>query len=234
MKYLSLVAALLVGINFSLQAVPSLSRFNFIGASVIPYTHFGPKKKKHVILAREAEGRDKGTYDAFGGKKDRNEFHPVITASRELSEETVRLLGTPTQLKRHLGVTVGNTLTIIANIQKKFVVYITCFNFNTLRSFTNRFYKARALASYPKFKEKDKLAWVKLKDLKKSIASAKHDQFGRILPVKVRAVVIDSPGKQHTERITLRPIFAKSLQSYFQNKSNFLVGKDKRIRFYTR
>jgi hypothetical protein len=228
------LTSIIAVVSFSILAVPTLSNFNFMGASVIPYTYRGPKNERYVLLSREAAGKHKGTYDAFGGKRDPWEKHPVVTAGRELAEESVYLLGKPNQVQHYIGTGSPHTHHIIANTQKKFVMYITHFNQNALRHLTDRFYSARHKATNWKFKEKDKLAWVKWSDLERAIATAPCDKQGRIItPIKVHAQVIDGPRNRHFEHITIRPVLVGSLRTYFQHKPNFTVGKDQRIRFYT-
>ena len=126
-------------------------------------------------MAREAAGPHVGTYDAFGGAKDGNENHPVATAARELAEETIGLLGSPSQLRHHLDVHNHHTCSVVANYQKQFVVYFTHFNLTQIQNLVHNFYSARQAATHYKYKEKDRLAWVKWSNLKNAIAQAQRD-----------------------------------------------------------
>lgn len=219
------------------QPTQQLSKMNFMGASVLPYTRWKPKGqgKAYFLLSREADGKDKGTYDAFGGSKDPGENHPVVTAAREFSEETIGLLYNPKQALDFIDVKTGNTHAVIAHEQKKFAVYITKFAPKDLEHIVNNFYAKRAtpgLAHH--YKEKDKLAWVSWENLENAIKNAKRDPITHklITPIKVWANVVDSNGKKHAEEISLRPVFVSSLQSYFAGKAPKALGKDSRIKYY--
>lgn len=232
LNVLVLVASMMVSL---VEAVPRLSLFNFMGASVLPYTRWNakPKGQAYFLLAREAGGRDKGTYDAFGGGRDRGEFHPVQTASRELAEESVFLLGSQKQLQKHIDVNSGNTRTVVASVSKRFAVYVTKFHPRSLETLTKRFYSARNKARKWSSKEKDKLAWVRWSDLEKSIANAPRTNTGQLItPVRVVAHVVQPNGRKHKESIVLRPVFASSMQSFFKGTHNYIVGKNPKIRFY--
>ena len=105
---------------------------------------------------REAGGPHQGTYDAAGGGRDEGEDHPVVVASRELSEETVKLLGDKYYLSNHIKPSGNYTQSIIANYGKRFVVYLT-FDYNAMEHLTKNFYLCSSQCSQWKFKEKDKL-----------------------------------------------------------------------------
>jgi 8-oxo-dGTP pyrophosphatase MutT (NUDIX family) len=124
------------------------------GASVIPVTM--RKGELYALLAREAAGGNKGTYDAFGGAKDPGETHPNTTAGRELAEEAIYLLGNENQLKDYINIDKGHTRNIIGNINKRFVVYITEFHRDKLTNLIHQFHSHRNTATSWKFKEKDK------------------------------------------------------------------------------
>ena len=112
-----------------------------------------------ALLAREAKGRDAGTFDAFGGGRETNEKHPVETAAREFAEEII-YTGDNRAIRLHIDVDGHNTSAIVANQNKSFVVYVTAFDKNMLKSLTHSFYHRRAAAKSYKNKEKDMLAWV--------------------------------------------------------------------------
>lgn len=70
--------------------VRTLSQFDYKAAWVLPYIKHGGAR--YFLLGRESAGSDAGTWDAFGGKRDRGEKHPVVTAARESYEESMGLL----------------------------------------------------------------------------------------------------------------------------------------------
>ncbi len=230
------VLALIAGIMVSaVEAAPALSSFNFMGASVLPYTRWQakPKGQAYFLLSREAGGRDKGTYDAFGGSRDPGENHPVETASRECAEESAFVLGSPHQLKKHIDVNSGNTHTVVAQVNKRFAVYVTKFHPRSLETLTKRFYSARSKARKWSSKEKDKLAWVRWTDLEHTVANARRDSNNRIIaPIYVAAQVVEPNGKKHKAYIPLRPVFVSSMQSFFKGTHNYTLGKSPKIRFY--
>lgn len=229
MKYslLSLLVVPLITSSLCSMQQPRqrLSQFNFRGASVLPYTHWPTKPEYYFLLAREVYGNDAGTYDAFGGSREPGEGHPVVTAARELSEESARLLGTKDSLIRHLN---HNTCDIIANRHKEFVVYITHFDHTLLERTVRQFAQARNRTNQ---REKDNLAWVKWNNLSAAIANAQRDQNGRLLPVRVWANVIHLDGTRRAEQITLRPVFVSCMQSFFQG-APYVWGRNQNIRFY--
>ena len=160
---------------------PALSQFPFGGASALLYTTWPTKQEAYFLLGREAGGRDSGTYDAFGGRRDAGEGHPVITAARELAEETIYLLGDQGKIRNALDVDGWQTSNIIANQAKNFVVYVTSFHHSSLEYLARKFYEARSRAQRFKNREKDKLAWVKWSKLStcycKCTAGSKWSSF---------------------------------------------------------
>lgn len=212
---------------------PALSQFRFGGASVLLYTTWPTKPEAYFLLGREAGGRDAGTYDAFGGRRDAGEGHPVVTAARELAEETIDLLGDKGRMMNAINVDGSQTSNIVANYAKNFVVYVTSFHHSSLEYLARKFYDARSGARRFKNREKDKLAWVKWSNLAQAIANAQRDQNGHLLPVTVWAKVVQSDGSKRTEKITIRPVFVSCMQSYFNNGA-YTQGKNHKIRFYQR
>lgn len=200
------------------------------GASVIPVTQ--RKGELYVLLSREAAGNDKGTYDAFGGAKDPGETHPNVTAGRELAEETIYLLGNENELKDYINIDKGHTRNIIGNINKGFVVYITEFHRDKLKKLIKEFHGRRNTATSWKFKEKDKLAWVKFSDLKATIANAPRDKNGKLIkPISMQAYVHEKSGEKY-KTINLRPVLVSSLQSFFQGAAPSQTGHNPKILFY--
>lgn len=208
-----------------------LSNFPFQGASVLIFTQWPGKTTNYFVLTREMFGPDKGTYDAFGGSRDQGETHPVATASRELWEETMGLLGNKQSLLDHIDVKGKNphTLHLIANDNKKVAIYITHFDHKDIERLTNDFYKPS------KCREKDMIAHVREDNLRNAIANAPRNAQGQLIqPIRVEAQVIYPNGQRKTEQIPLRPVLVSALQSYFKGTQNFTSGKDPRIRFYDR
>lgn len=252
-KYTKSTYLLILGLFVSLDlhgmirppAGPALSDFDYDGASVLPFTRWPGKAEKYFMLAREridGSSADKGTYDAFGGRKDpadvyKGNYHPVNTAAREFAEETINLLGNKDAIFQHINVIANqptNTATIVANRNKKFVVYITEWPHQKFEFLTNNFHAARNRATHRDQKEKDKIAHVKESVLKDKIANAPRDAQGKlILPIKVWATVFEPNGTKHSEEIMLRPVFVSTLQSYFKGQPGTL-GKVDKIHFYDR
>lgn len=90
MKVFRYLSISLIGLSAFLSAMqapaPSLSLFNHTAAWVVPMTSYTKKGKQvtYLVLGREAGGKRKGTYDAFGGDRESYDGnHPVVTAARE-------------------------------------------------------------------------------------------------------------------------------------------------------
>jgi len=213
----------------SMQQVPTLSQFNFKAASVLP-TYKNPQGQTMVILSREAHGKDKGTYDAAGGKRDKGEMHPEITAARECLEELIlektAHIKLPT-IRKHIHVDSGNTKYIIARTSKNSALYISDFSkyWDKIRK---RFYSARHNAKQHKYKEKDHLAVVKWNDLKNVIAQS---QPGQTVRIPARGIKKNGQYDSQTKTITLRPFLVAQLRPFFQNQP-FQQGRNQKIRFY--
>lgn len=213
----------------------SLKDYTFKAASVLPFTKF-ESGKKYFILAREAGGKDKGTWDAFGGARDKGEIHPVQTASREFCEESINLFQPIKGVVKYIDLKSGNTKHIIAN--KQAVIYLTYLPKEEARMISYGFQAARKQAKQWKFREKDAIAYVAWDDLKKAIVSAPRDKNGRLVkPIQVSATVFDpaismDPKKSKTKKdIDLRPFMVSVLQPFFQ-KQRFATGKNPKIKFY--
>lgn len=226
--------ALLASISFSFFTYsnpPALSDFPYQSASVMPF--YIERKQKYIILAQEEWGRDKGTYDDFGGKRDSNENHPLITATREFSEEAIvnETFGLDLQQTRNfIDIKAKNTHFIIANTAKnggKHVTYITKIN-KYKTCFINSFYKARRQATKAENKEKSSLALVQWNDLKNVILN----RTGRYQNVWIKAQVIHPiTHKKQEQMIQLRPYFVIKLEKFFKGEP-YTHGKNKKIRFY--
>lgn len=218
--------------DLSLNTKPILSDFDFQSASVLPtYYEHG---QKYAILSREKYGRDAGTYDDFGGKRDEGENHPIITAAREFHEEAIieDIIGLSLgETRDYIDIqTSKNTQFIIANTTPrgaKNVTYITSFK-RYKNKFIKNFYYAAKHATKPENREKDRIALVKWSDLKDAIVSQPHTKA----PVYVQACVINPHTNEHeNECILLRPYLVIKLKAFFSNAS-YVEGKSKKIRFY--
>jgi len=203
-----------------------LSAYNYGSASVLPVCRY--HSADCVILSREVFGSSKGTYDDFGGGRDKGEKHPLITASREFFEEAILALSlgwTLAEVQNYIDIAkTGNTTHIIVHARN--VTYIINFDRYT-KKFLNNFYKARKQAKDPVWKEKDRVALVKWETLRKAI-----NNYKRNTGLQLEAQEIDPITLQpHTKTITLRPSFVKKVRSFFMNKP-YQEGMDKKIRFY--
>jgi len=231
-KYFSLIFLLsTITTQIFTQAAPvlQLSTFQFSGASVLP-TYKRANGATMVILGQEAFGRDKGTYDDFGGRKDRREKHPEITAARECFEELI--LGKTARsslrkIRKHINVDSGNTEYIIARTSKKSVVYITDFS-KYWDSIRKKFYSARRASRSSTCKEKNHLVVTNWNTLETAISQSKPGQS-----VTIQAYAIKKDGSYSKTPITipLRQFFVAKLRPFFQNQP-FTQGRNAKIRFY--
>jgi len=232
MKRYVLVLALLLPLS-SLSVGPALSQFDYHSASVLPFYKRG--NDKYFVLTRERWGRDKGTYDDSGGKRDKGEMHPVITAGRECWEEAILDKTIGFSLKQtldYIDITKSkNTAYIIANTTRKGaknVTYITDFTPYS-RALVDNFYTALSQATKTENKEKDRIALVKWDDFKAAIVN----QAGYNDPVYVPALVVNPKTKRkERENILLRPYLVIKLGGFFRDES-YQTGKNHKIRFYT-
>lgn len=235
---LAIVSQLIIGSAYTMQApnqqLQKLSNYNFYAAAVLPVTHFTSKKTgkatKYVILGREAAGKDVGTYDDWGGSRDKGEKHPVETAAREFYEEGI--------LKDTLGMDLKTTTAFIdpkskANevviASERAVTYIVNFTSDDIVKFRKNFNAARNKQTSWKNKEKDRIATVRWDVFVAAIQGSKFNKG-----VTVNARLIDpATGKEdkNATTITLRPWLVKRLRPYVTNQQ-FQYGQNKKIRFY--
>lgn len=218
-----------------------LSDFEFRAASVLSYTVWPNSPHKYFLLGREARGSNIGTWDAFGGLRDEGESHPVVTAARELAEETMYLIfPTDEDAINYITLASGHTSNIIANREKRGVVYITHIDHQLLRSLRKNFYTTREKLLKKKgtghLTEKDGIAFVREDRLASAIAGAQRSDTGKlVLPILVDATLpLGSNGELSREKIELRPVLVNLLQSFFKGDTNYEVGRDPRIMFYQR
>lgn len=206
-----------------------LSRFQFSAASVLPiYTN--TEGQTIAILGQEASGKDKGTYDDFGGAKDPGEIDPEVTAARECMEELILEKTADINLdnvRRYINVNSGNTSYVIARTSKKSVVYITDFSqyWDNIRE---KFYAAKNKARHYKYREKSHLAVVDWVALQNAITQSQPGQL-----ITIQACGVNKDGSYGTNPITikLRPFFVAKLRPFFQNQS-FQQEDNGKIRLY--
>jgi 8-oxo-dGTP pyrophosphatase MutT (NUDIX family) len=226
-----LFSLIIVNSLFSLNPdIRKLSEFDYSSASVL--LTFKQGETKYVILTREMEGINKGTYSDFGGKRDEGENHPIITAAREFFEEgnvdttiDLNLSETINYLNKNAQKIIAYTTTSIAEIGS--VTYIV--NFDKYREqFIKNFYTAFEKAEHWYNREKDMLAIVRWDDFKKAIINQPYKEA----IVTVNASVIDPITEEYTPKeIILRPFLIRRLQLFFQN-APYKQGETGKIRFY--
>lgn len=211
---------------------PSLSGYDFGSGFVLPVYPSKDGKTKYVLLGREHGGSDKGTWSAFGGKRDKGEKHPKQTAAREFAEETeFYVFGNKSAAEKYIDLDKGHTDYIIA--RKGMVMYITNFKHHDMYHLIHKFSK-HAKAHH----EMDALARVKYEDLQKAIASVKAKQVSgkwRNDPITVTAEVVYPAHNKDgyiykQEQITLRPLMGQ-LKYLFLGKP-YTAGKSPKIHFY--
>ena len=212
-----------------------LSHFRYNAASVLINTNIkqkGDKSTGFILLGREAGGHDRGTWDDFGGSRDKNEHDSLYTAAREAHEETVaqQTLGwTIAHMQDYISLKKTNTSHVLAvtGIKKKanYVVYVTQFPFLLIKKLCTRFFLAQEWVTSWKNKEKDGLALVKWHDLMTAIKNKKNI---------VQALVFNRKKNKFSrtqKTITLRPVLCKKLKN-FAHGLRFVQGADRRVRFY--
>ena len=235
MKYYTLAIILLS--LFSFTQAKRLSQFNYGSASVLPF--YTEENQKYVILTREHWGRDSGTYDDFGGKRDRGEKHSVVTAAREFWEEgildkTIDL--SLLEVQDYIDIAQSeNTAYIIAATQElwgktyKHVTYVTDFT-PYVTEFLDTFYDARWKATKTENKEKDKIALIAWNDLQDAIVKQKESGYPGVY---VSATLIDPKTKKKMQKlILLRPSFVSKLRGFFCG-DEWECGEHEKMRFYT-
>jgi len=221
----------------NVPTAPRLSEFDFGAGSVLP-TFINQNGTRYLILSREANnGADTGTYDDFGGKRDKigpknnqkKEAHPVITASREFFEEAILSLSIGMSLpdtKKFIDVDNIYTEYVIACANVKYVIYITDFTKYADTFFAN-FYDAFNTTTSHHSKEKDRIAIVEWDALKTVVNNAPFNTG-----VVMDALVLNPlDQKWYTEKITLRPIFVKKLRPFWMDKP-YQQGLSSKIHFY--
>ena len=224
--FLFLIAALHCALPTNILSALRLSTYGYGSASVLPICKH--HSAKCIILGREAFGKSRGSYDDFGGGRDKGENHPVITAAREFFEEAILALSIKLSLaetQNYIDIAkTSHTINIIVHARN--VTYII--NFNRYKKlFLKNFYKARKQTNNPLWREKDRIALVKWDMLKKTINDNSNNSG-----LQIEAWEVDPITQLLNKKIIiLRSSFVKKLRSFFMDKQ-YRQGLDKKIRFY--
>src|SRR4030095_94405 len=228
----SLSMLLIIACTANMVAM-QLSQFNYGAASVLPVYTF--KGKKYGILSREAHGNDKGTYDDFGGKRDKGEKDSLITAAREWMEEglVTQVTGLTFPAIRNLidiGKKANKTECIVAYTGRisKNVTYITDVS-QYKDQLLYGFYGALKKAIRHENKEKDSIAVVDLSELTTVLRNAMNQNQHKVTGITTPAFVLNQKtNKLEKGVITLRPFFVSKLRPHFL-KWPSVAGKNKNI-----
>lgn len=168
----------------------------------------------YVLLGCESSGRDRGTFDAFGGKRDDLET-PIETAAREFAEEAIthETIGMDqAAIMRHLD-TQSHTPSLHYLSNSSFgthlVLYITRFTTDQINALRHRFPKAHRNATSWKFKEKNALALVRFDVLQDAIRNSVTSTR-----IQVLADVTNLDRTVSKKKIILRPVLVKCLKCY--------------------
>jgi hypothetical protein len=214
-----------------------LEHFAYGAAWVLPLTSYRIEndQTEYIVLGKEAYGPDKGTYDAFGGKKDHSDNKKsLITAAREFVEEAITQLTLDMSIdraKNHIDLRSQNTTAILAINDIKYkartVTYLSRFSYSAIEKLVTNFPQARAKVHHHAQREKNGIAIVTRSDFEAAVKGSLKNSH-----ITVSAKVWDDKGNVADETITLRPIFVRLMRSYVENKP-YEQGKDPRIRFYT-
>lgn len=218
-------------VSITIVGASSLTTFRYKGAGVLPL--YAYNNELQVVLAREAHGRDKGTYDSFGGSRDSHEHNPIITGGREFAEEAIS--------QKTIGLSAfavaqyidpyknKNTSFVAVSKRTEYVLFFTRFD-QYMNRFINTFYTTLRSTKHFKHQEKDRIARVPWNALSNAIRGNKNNST-----VTVSATIIDPRGQRfnHQEQIRLRPILVKMLRPYFENHhSEGDARNPKTIRYY--
>ncbi len=205
----------------------ALSSYNFGGAFVLPVIK-SRSGNEMVLLGRESHKDEQGdlVYNAFGGTKDAGETHPVVTASREFQEETKETIFK--SIKESRDYLDKNTQNIIGNAirGKNSVIYITNFDYDTLKNIKS-FYSSKLKGA--KYNEMDKVAWVNKNELMNVI---KNSAPGKTY--EIQANIINPDGSENKgQTIKLKRFFVSLLRPFTQGAPTIAKGRDPRVLFYS-
>ncbi|MEN9406737.1 MAG: hypothetical protein RLZ12_1021, partial [Bacillota bacterium] len=119
-----------------------LNEFTYNGASILPFTTWRLSDRIYFLLGEEAYGKDAGKWDDWGGRREQSEANPLVTATREFTEETMGLLGKYSS-KSYIEQKILEKTNILADESKKLVTYISYFPAALLKNLSRNFYKKR-------------------------------------------------------------------------------------------
>jgi hypothetical protein len=245
-KFVPLLITLII-FSINIEAF-QLNEFDYRSASVLP-TFIDQKNIRYVILSREANGRDKGMFDDFSGKRDEGESNPTLSAAREFHEEGIlgkTLRWNVTDTLNFIDPDKENTYVVIVYSKDKDtrnirnVTYIVDFG-EYQNIFFNNFYNARheeqiryrkhgTKRSHRHTIEKDRIAIVNWDNLINTVTKQK----GTANPLYIQAFVMNPETKSFQEQtITLRPFLAVKLRPFLLNLS-YEESENKKIRFYNK
>jgi hypothetical protein len=123
----------------------------WFGAGIIPIAIYNDKL--YILLGREAKGRDKGKYDAFGGGPNKEDKTPRDTALREGYEESMGFFGTKSYIDKSMKL-------LMPDLATDFILKID-YTPDTPRLFNNvyRYMKKGCVRIRKGYLEKDQLRW---------------------------------------------------------------------------
>lgn len=153
---------------------------NFSSASVLPSFYNKGEKETYYLIAKE---RGKDEWADFGGKSERNDLRPSVTAIREFKEETI---GALTNAQNNIGnglrhtfkIQVGGHVLYVTALnpgQKKWLKQYTFTQVCNMRADHQKRLKKGGLSSCQK--EKTELAWIRAKDIVAQSFIAKNGQM---------------------------------------------------------
>ncbi|MCK9543291.1 MAG: NUDIX domain-containing protein [Novosphingobium sp.] len=191
------------------------NHYRYDEASVVIWTSWDNNYTKWVLLARESYGNNdvRGTWDCFGGGRNKGENHPAITAGRELHEETAGALLTKDFLINKLKPEsfIRDT---IGKRQTKTATYIVKFHNHALTNLTKNFYDALQNPNLTReYKEKDCLAWVRYDVLKNAIDNAINNNSVFVKGNIVNWRDTSRNAQIKNQSLKLRPFFVRKLKN---------------------
>ena len=125
---------------------------SWFGAGVVPVAVYN--KQLYVLLGREAKGRDKGKYDAFGGGPNKEDKTPKDTALRECYEESMGFFGSISYIQKNMQL-------LMPNMDTDFLLKIEYSPYKLPKLFANVYkYMSHCTKRVKKgYLEKDQLKW---------------------------------------------------------------------------
>lgn len=229
------IQLLILGSLFSMPPQGQLfTNFKYKSASVLPIVYFPGENDEFtpfVILGREAGGKNAGTYDDFGGRRDPGEVNPAQTAAREFAEEglTKQSLGMGKgTMQRYIDPVADNTELVLAT--KRAVMFITRFSASDIIAFRHKFFEALALQTDPHKREKDVIATVGWGELLHAVKHAQSNS-GITVPAMITDPLAGKENGLQRSIITLRPLLVRKLRPLAQGQP-FRAGQNAKIWFY--